>query len=171
MLLAIAMPSPRAAAQRREPARIVAIGDIHGDIDALNGILKNAGVIDTGGRWIASDATLVQVGDFTDRGPSVRAVMDLLMDLERQATAAGGRVVVLLGNHEVMNLTGDGRYITPAIYETFTNQRSSQRRQDAYDAYVRLCSARFAELGRLVPGISQPVPKERVDGGASAGLR
>jgi len=159
MLLVVAMPFPRAA-QRGVPSRVVAIGDIHGDFDALNGILKNAGIIDTSGRWTASDATLVQVGDFTDRGPRVRAVMDLLMDLERQASAAGGRVVVLLGNHEVMNLLGDGRYITPAIYETFADQRSSQRRQGAYEAYVRLCSARFAELGRMVPGISQPVAKE-----------
>jgi hypothetical protein len=80
VLLAVAVLPPRAAAQRREPSRIVAIGDIHGDFDALNGILQHAGIIDTGGRWTASDAVLVQVGDFTDRGPRVRAVMDLLMD-------------------------------------------------------------------------------------------
>ncbi len=160
MLLAIVSPFSRAAAQRPEPSRIVAIGDIHGDFDALNGILKTAGIIDTGGRWIAADATLVQVGDFTDRGPRVRAVMDLLMNLERQASAAGGQVAVLLGNHEVMNLIGDGRYITPAIYETFTDQRSARRQQEAYEAYVRLCNARFAELGRMVPGISHPVTKD-----------
>ena len=159
VLLAVAISFPRAA-QRRVPSRVVAIGDIHGDFDALNSILKNAGIIDTSGRWIASDATLVQVGDFTDRGPKVRAVMDLLMDLERQAAAAGGRVAVLLGNHEVMNLIGDVRYVTPAIYETFANQGSSRRRQEAYEAYVKLCSARFAELGRIVPGISQPLAKE-----------
>ena len=86
--------------------------------------------------------------------------MDLLMELERQATAAGGRVAVLLGNHEIMNLLGDGRYVTPAIYETFADQRSEARRQAAYEAYVKLCTARFAELGRLVPGISQPLTKD-----------
>jgi Calcineurin-like phosphoesterase len=160
ILLAIAMPFPRATAQRREPSRVVAIGDIHGDVDALNGILQRAGIIDAGGRWIASDAVLVQLGDVTDRGPRVRAAMDLLMDLERQASAAGGRVAVLLGNHEIMNLLGDGRYVTPAIYETFADQRSAQRRQEAYDAYVRLCRGRFVELGQLLPGISQPLSKE-----------
>jgi hypothetical protein len=160
LLLTMAMPARWAAGLQREVSRIVAIGDIHGDDDALNGILKSAGVIDAGGRWIASNTTLVQVGDFTDRGPKVRAAMDLLMDLEQQAAKAGGRVAVLLGNHEVMNLVGDWRYITPAIYETFADQRSAQRRQQAYEAYVKLCSARFAQLGRLIPGISQPVAKD-----------
>ena len=159
LLLTMAMPAPQAAKQR-EASRVVAIGDIHGDVDALIGILKTAGIIDAGGRWIASNTTLVQVGDFTDRGPKVRAAMDLLMDLEQQATKAGGRVAVVLGNHEVMNLVGDWRYVTPAIYETFADQRSAQLRQQAYEAYVKLCSARFAQLGRLIPGISQPVAKD-----------
>jgi hypothetical protein len=138
----------------------VAIGDIHGDFEAFRGVLRDAGIIDAGGRWMASNTTLVQVGDFTDRGPGVRAVMDFLIDLEPQAMKAGGRIAVLLGNHEVMNLVGDWRYVTPAIYETFSDAGSPQRREQAYQAYVRLCSARLAQLGRLIPGISQPAAKD-----------
>ena len=160
LLFTIGAPLWPAAAQRRPASRIVAIGDIHGDVEALKGILRNAGITDAAGRWIASDTILVQVGDFTDRGPGVRAVMDLLMDLERQADDAGGRVDVLLGNHEIMNLVGDGRYITPAIYEAFADARSAQRRQEAYEDYLRLCKSRLAELGGPVPGVSQPVAKD-----------
>ena len=67
------------------------IGDIHGNLDGFFGILRHAGITDDSGRWIAGHTIVVQTGDYTDRGPKVRAVMDLLMDLEQQATAAGGR--------------------------------------------------------------------------------
>src|SRR5687767_1372397 len=72
-----------AGAQNGDPSRIVAIGDIHGDFDAFVAILKHAGVVDAAGRWNAGATTLVQTGDFTDRGPKVRAVMDFLIDLEQ----------------------------------------------------------------------------------------
>jgi hypothetical protein len=122
VLLALTSSS---AAQR--PSRIVAVGDIHGDFDAFVGILKHAGIIDTSGRWSGGTATLVQTGDYTDRGPKVREAMDFLMGLEPQAKAAGGRVAVLLGNHEVMNLIGDVRDVTPAIYQSFADGSCLQR--------------------------------------------
>jgi hypothetical protein len=100
----------------------------------------------------------VQTGDFTDRGPQVRAAMDFLMGLEPQAKAAGGRVAVLLGNHEVMNLIGDVRDVTPAIYLTFADAQSEKRREAAYDAYVKWCTERAAQFQRP-PSIYQPVGK------------
>jgi hypothetical protein len=150
--------SPNAAAQSGASSRIVAVGDIHGDYDAFVSILKEAGVIDAGGRWSAGATTLVQTGDFTDRGPKVRAVMDLLIDLEAQAKAAGGRVAVLLGNHEIMNLIGDLRDVTPAIFLTFADSQSEKRRDAAYDAYVRWC-AEHASAFQQPPKIYQPVSK------------
>jgi hypothetical protein len=147
-----------AAAQNRAPARIVAIGDIHGEFDAFLDILKQAAVVDAGGRWSAGTTTLVQTGDFTDRGPKVRAVMDFLIDLESQARAAGGRVAVLLGNHEVMNLIGDLRDVTPAIFLTFADPQSEKRRDAAYDAYVRWCNE-HASAFQQPPKIYQPVSK------------
>jgi hypothetical protein len=156
LVVAGAAAAPRTgAAQRTAPPRIVAIGDIHGDVDSFISILQQAQIVDASRRWIGGNTTLVQVGDFTDRGPTVRAVMDLLMELEAQATAAGGRVAVLLGNHELMNLLGDGRDVTPAIYATFADRQSEQRRQAAYDAYAKFSNARSMELGRAIPGVSQ----------------
>jgi len=58
--------------------------------------------------------------------------MDLVMQLETQARSAEGRVHALLGNHEVMNLTGDLRYTSAAEYAAFATQRSAELRDDAY---------------------------------------
>ena len=157
LLLLSGVPAPQSVvAQSSAPARVVAIGDIHGEFDAFRGMLEHAGILDAAGRWIGGPTTLVIAGDFTDRGSKVRAVMDLLMDLEERATA-GGRVVVLLGNHETMNLMGDGQDVRPAIYATFADEQSEQRRQAAYEAYVKLCAARSLQLPRPAPRIYQPV--------------
>ena len=81
--------APAAQAAAEGTGRVVAVGDIHGDFDAFVSILREAGLVDPAHRWIGGAATLVQTGDFTDRGPDVRAVMDLLMTLEAQAESAG----------------------------------------------------------------------------------
>lgn len=139
------------AVPQKAPARVVAIGDIHGDFDSFVNILRHAGLIDERLAWSGGAATLVQTGDFTDRGPRVRQVMDLLMSLERQAPLAGGRVVVLLGNHEVMNLLGEFRDVAPGAYDAFADERSDERRARAHGAYASLMAARAAALGVALP--------------------
>jgi Icc-related predicted phosphoesterase len=86
--------------------RIVAIGDLHGDYDNFVKILTGIPVVDQGLHWIAGNTHLVQTGDIMDRGPDAQKILDLLMNLEKEAETAGGRVHVLLGNHEEMNITG-----------------------------------------------------------------
>jgi hypothetical protein len=105
----------------RRPAarRLVAIGDLHGDVDAARDALRAAGAIDDGARWIGADLVVVQTGDVLDRGDSEHALLDLLVDLGAQARAAGGALVVLTGNHELMNAAGDYRYVTPAGARAF----------------------------------------------------
>jgi hypothetical protein len=100
--------------------RIIAIGDIHGAYDEYTNLLKSAGLIDDQLAWSGGRATLVQTGDYTDRGAGVRQVLDLIMRLEREAKKSGGQVVALLGNHEIMNLIGDWRDVTPEICASFT---------------------------------------------------
>ncbi len=116
--------------------RIVAVGDVHGDFDAFVGILRTAGVLDENLQWAGGNTILVQTGDILDRGPRSRSVMDLLMMLEKQAPKSGGRVVALLGNHEVMNLMGDLRYVSTQEYAAFADGKSEQRRQAAYQEYL-----------------------------------
>jgi len=112
--------------------RVVAIGDIHGDFEAFVGILQRARLVDPGGRWSGGNATLVQTGDFLDRGPKARAVMDLLMTLQREANRQSGRVIVLMGNHEAMNVYGDLRYVTDNDYAGFADDKTAARHKSVY---------------------------------------
>jgi len=118
------------------PDRIIVIGDIHGDYDRYKLILLEAGLIDKSLRWTGRQSKLVQLGDITDRGPHSRKIIDLLMKLEQRAPRDGGQVHVLLGNHEVMNIEGDLRYVHEGEYEAFVTSRSSRVRSDYYKRYI-----------------------------------
>jgi hypothetical protein len=120
------------------PSRIVAIGDVHGADVAFAAILQRAGLSDAQRRWSGGTAVLVQTGDFMDRGPGDRAVMDLLMGLEAQATASGGRVQTLLGNHEVMNLLGENKDVAPEVFQSFADDRSESRREQGFQAEAKI---------------------------------
>lgn len=89
------------------------IGDVHGEHDTLVAVLRNAGVIDAEGHWAAGRSRFAVVGDMTDRGADVTRVLWFLYGLERQARDAGGRVHILLGNHEIMVMLADLRYVAP----------------------------------------------------------
>jgi hypothetical protein len=112
---------------RPEPERLVAIGDLHGDLDHARRALRLAGAIDAGDRWIGGPLVVVQTGDEIDRGDDDRAILDLVEDLKKQATAAGGELVALLGNHEIMNASLDFRYVTAGGFAAF----SPMAREDA----------------------------------------
>jgi hypothetical protein len=131
--------------------RIVAVGDVHGDVAAFKEILVEAGVLEATGAWVGGETVLVQVGDLIDRGPSARGTLDFVMELEQAAAKHGGRVVSLLGNHEVMNLTGDLRYVTPANYAEFTDAGSEKRRADAWRQVLDLRKRRARRLGQPEP--------------------
>jgi len=91
--------------------RVVAVGDVHGDLGQFTRILQGADLVDGDMNWIGGKTHLVQVGDVLDRGPDSRAIMDLIMVLEQQASLQGGCVHFLLGNHEVMLMKTDLRYV------------------------------------------------------------
>jgi calcineurin-like phosphoesterase family protein len=110
--------------------RIVAIGDVHGAYQRLVDILRTTGLVDARLRWSGQKAHLVQIGDVVDRGPDSRKALDLLRRLEGEAPQAGGAVHVLLGNHEVMRMMGDMRYVHPGEYLAFTSSESEAIRQD-----------------------------------------
>jgi len=109
--------------------RIVAIGDVHGAYEALTITLGKAGVLDEELGWSGGKAHLVFTGDILDRGPHSRKIMDLIMRLEGEALDAGGRVHMLLGNHEVMNLVGDLRYVSKEEFAAFSEDESSMERK------------------------------------------
>ncbi len=108
-----------AACVGEDEQRIVAFGDVHGDLEAARGALRLAGAIDEQDRWIGDDLIVVQTGDQLDRGDQEQAILDLFERLRIESEAAGGAFHALLGNHELMNARLDLRYVTEGGYADF----------------------------------------------------
>lgn len=103
------------------PERVVAIGDLHGDLDAARRAFRLAGAIDDKDAWIGGKLVVVQTGDAIDRGDDDRKILDLIERLKGEASRAGGEVVALVGNHEVMNADLDFRYVTNGAFSAFSD--------------------------------------------------
>ena len=71
------------------------------------------------------------------------------MALEKEAPAAGGRVVPLLGNHEMMNIMGDLRYVTPENYASFADGNSAERQKSGFQQYMKWRSSHAQLLAEL----------------------
>jgi hypothetical protein len=116
----------------------VAVGDLHGDYDNFILILKNpkVGLVDDDLRWTGGKTHLVQIGDILDRGDKAKDIMDLLMRLEGEAEAAGGKVHVILGNHEELNITGMSLsypdYVSPRQFVSFLPEKFRKSREKDY---------------------------------------
>jgi hypothetical protein len=141
--------------------RIVAIGDVHGAQPEFEAILKETDLIDSNhgasGGWVGGRTVFVQVGDVVDRGPKTRACLDLMMALEKTSQKQNGKVVALLGNHEVMAMTGDMRYVSPEDYQSFATAESEKTRQDAFREYQRF----LADRTRAGVPPAQPLSSEK----------
>ncbi len=99
-----------------EADSVYVVGDIHGEFSRLFQLLTNVGVVDAEGAWTGGSSHLVLLGDLFDRGEEVTRLLWFLYGLEREAEAAGGRVHLVLGNHEVMVMTRDLRYVSGKEY-------------------------------------------------------
>ena len=111
--------SPSLPTRFPDSPRIVAFGDLHGDLDATRRALRLAGAIDEQDHWIGGKLVVVQTGDQIDRGNQEQAILDLFVRLAKEAARAGGAVHVLNGNHELMNAALDLRYATPGGLRDF----------------------------------------------------
>ncbi len=136
--------------------RIVAVADIHGANGAFVRILEMSGVIDAELDWIGDSTHLVIVGDVLDRGADSRAALDLIMRLKPQAQARGGDVHLVLGNHEIMNVVGDLRYVSAGEYAAFADEEPADIRAAALERFLTGASedtaiAARAEFDRLYP--------------------
>jgi hypothetical protein len=94
--------------------RIIAIGDIHGDYYIFIELLKLAKVIDNNLNWIGGDTYVIQLGDTLDgKRPNVNIdkeflitpgeieITKLIINLDKKAKHNGGRLISILGNHEL----------------------------------------------------------------------
>jgi hypothetical protein len=138
--------------------RIVAFSDVHGAYDAMVETLQSAKVIDASLSWSGGKTHLVLVGDILDRGPDSRAAMDLLMVIEQEAIQAGGQVHVLMGNHEVMNLIGDIRYVARQEYAAFADDELPEDREFWFEAYRSKRADRGAREEELLATFDSEFP-------------
>lgn len=102
------------------PARVVAIGDLHGDVRALGAILVQCGLIDGDAGWSGGEAHLVLMGDLLGGSDGSRLLLDAALRLESEAARAGGRVHALLGNHDILPAAGRFGKLTKGERALFT---------------------------------------------------
>ncbi len=110
-----------------EAARVVAIGDLHGDLKVAKRAFVLAGATNDKDQWVGGQLVVVQTGDILDRGDDDRELLNFLDQQESAAKLAGGHVYRLNGNHEVMNVQGDFRYVSEQGFKAFANEPSTGR--------------------------------------------
>ncbi|MCI0445767.1 metallophosphoesterase, partial [bacterium] len=140
--------------------RFVAIGDIHGADAAFVSILQKAQLINANQEWIADNTIFIQTGDVLDRGPGSRKAMDLLLDLEKQAPKKNGKVIALLGNHEVMNIVGDLRYVSAEEYASYSDSKSAKTQDAAFKAYENFLKQRAERFGVQPPAFTKEMEQD-----------
>lgn len=119
---------------RPVPTRVIAVGDLHGDVRAFGAIGRAAGLMDEDGRWSGGDAHLVLMGDLMG-GADSRLLLDAVIRLEREAARAGGRVHALLGNHDL--LPAAGRFGKLTRRERRAYRKSDFRGDGPYAEWLR----------------------------------
>jgi hypothetical protein len=129
--------------------RIIVIGDIHGDWTALKSALKVAGITNHHNDWLGGSTHVVQVGDLVDRAvrggsgdeKSESKILTHLIDLKLKANKTGGDVHLLLGNHEIMNVMGDFRYVSPMGFTDFDGDRAKAFKPGGKISKLLACNA------------------------------
>lgn len=106
----VTLRPPAAAAapvHAANPSRLLMLSDMEGEFDGFVSLLQAQGVLDRDLHWRYGDGHVAMVGDAVDRGQNVVPLLWLLYRMEQEALQAGGRVHYILGNHELMLLSGD----------------------------------------------------------------
>lgn len=137
--LRLPLERPRAEVELPAVDSLYVMGDVHGEFDRMVRVLRAAGLVDAEERWSGGRAHLVLLGDLFDRGSDVTRTLWFLYGLEEEARRAGGAVHVVLGNHEIMVMTRDLRYVS-------WKERSLASLRGT--SYTRLFDLRDSVLGR-----------------------
>lgn len=144
--------------------RIIALGDLHGDLSATREALALAGIMDEDDHWCGGSTVLVQTGDILDRGDDEIAIFELLWQLQEEAILAGGNVHILNANHEMLNIDLNFRYVTDAAFSDFAGVDGvaqilaeaagelPRRPGIDYDAILELPEEERARGAAFVPG-------------------
>jgi hypothetical protein len=126
---------------------IIVLGEVQGAANTVAAFLEHLDLIDSEHHWVGGDTILVQTGDLIDDGEHVRAALDLFMRLQEEAAAAGGEVIVLMGNHEALNILGELLGVHPMAYQSFAGPDSEQRRRQVWEAWSTWRTQRAKAVG------------------------
>lgn len=151
------------------PERLVVVGDLNGDDDALAVILRANGIIDKSGHWCGEDVHLVQLGDVVNRGSACRAALERLMRLKQQAPSGGGQVTVILGNHECMVTLGNLAWCSPEEMLEFASPEERVAFEVARSSAIYGFLAQARADGRTMPiiGVLRAWEEEHAPGRAA----
>lgn len=100
-----------------KPNVMLVLSDIEGNFKGFKSILFGNKVIDNNFNWTFGSNHLILVGDFFDRGLNITECLWLIYKLESEAEKQGGKVHFILGNHEIMNLRGELKYLRDKYYD------------------------------------------------------
>ena len=145
--IAIATLASSTQGQEAASRQIIVLGEVQGAANTVAAFLEHLEMIDSENNWTGGDTILIQTGDLIDDGEQVRAALDLFMKLQDEAAAAGGQVIVLMGNHEALNILGELRDVNPLAYRSFVGLDSDERQRRAWDDWSTWRSERAAEVG------------------------
>jgi hypothetical protein len=134
------------AAQPAKSNRVVAIGDLHADINATRAAFQAAGATNPKGEWIGGALTIVQMGDLIGRSDDERQVLDFIFDIQRKAVQAGGRVYALIGNHEVFGGRVDNQAVGKNPFPAYEDMPGLQRNDPRLGILQPMARARGAAL-------------------------
>ena len=123
-------------AEYKKVGKMLILSDIEGNFEAFRKLLQANHVIDDDFNWTFEKNHLVLIGDFVDRGTMVTEVLWLIYSLEEKAKAAGGYVHYILGNHEIMNMSNDLRYVQPRYLRNAALMNTSYMKLFGPDAEI-----------------------------------
>lgn len=105
--------------------KLYILGDLHGDLENTKKALKKVGLTNENNQWIKPNCKLIQMGDQVDAVCRRREsnicdniqnldveVVYFMEEMARQAEKVNSKVVSILGNHEIMNIQGDLRFVS-----------------------------------------------------------
>lgn len=146
---------PRPPTRLGKVDKIVAIGDVHGDVHKAKRAFRLAGLIDDRGSWVGGRTVAVQVGDVLDRGNNEVELYYWFERLKKEAYKSGGALYVLNGNHETMNVDHQFRYATPGGLADFSRWARAHALGVALKSKCAPCSKKDVEMAKMYMNASK----------------
>jgi len=116
------------------------IGDIHGHADKLEALLQKLGYSKQDGVYRHEERQVLFLGDYIDRGPHIRTVLEIVRGMVESGTA-----IALMGNHEYNALCfhfqeSEGghlrKHLIKNIVQHYETLRQFQNEQEVYEDYL-----------------------------------